>query len=61
MKKYGKDDMEIFADFLGEMIAKYIDRMDLDNLPDPEKKWVRRYVSGSYKNYMKYKNRYSKR
>lgn len=61
MKKYLKDDMEIFADFIGEMIAKYIDRMDLEHLPDPEKEWMRRYVSDSYRHYMQYKNRGGKR
>ena len=25
-----------FANFIGEMVAKYADAMDLDNLPDPD-------------------------
>lgn len=31
-----KDDMQIFADFLGEMIAKYICKINLEELPDPD-------------------------
>ena len=31
-----KDDMQIFADFIGEMITKYVCDLDLDNLLDPE-------------------------
>ena len=31
-----KDDMQIFADFIGEMITKYVCDLDLDNLPDSE-------------------------
>ena len=31
-----KDDMQIFVDFIGEMITKYVCDLDLDSLPDPE-------------------------
>ncbi|SCY74661.1 hypothetical protein [Butyrivibrio sp. INlla14] len=56
-----KDDMDIFADFLGEMIAKYIDRLELEKLPDPDHEWLRRYISDAYHYYMKYKNRREKK
>ena len=39
-----KDKMDIFADFLGEMITKYIDRMELEKLPDPDREWRCRFL-----------------
>ena len=31
-----KDDLQILADFMYEIILKYSDKVDLDNLPDPD-------------------------
>ena len=39
-----KDKLDIFADFLGEMITKYIDRMELEKLPDPDREWRCRFL-----------------
>lgn len=30
-----EDDMQRFANLLADLITKYIDRLDLDSLPDP--------------------------
>ena len=30
-----KDDLERFADLMANIIAKYINRIDLDSLPEP--------------------------
>ena len=30
-----KDDLDLFADFLGEMILKYADEIDIASLADP--------------------------
>ena len=31
-----KDDLQILADFMYEIILKYSDKVDLDSLPDPD-------------------------
>ena len=44
-----KNDMQIFADFIGEMIAKYVCDLDLDSLPEPEQYIMMKNLKKLYK------------
>ena len=47
------DEWNGMADFLAGIIAKYAEKMDLDNLPDPDKYYKRKQMESMYRQYMK--------
>ncbi len=57
-----RDVWSSFANFIGEMVAKYAEEMDLDNLPDPDiylrGKWMKQLYREFYKkkNIKKFRN-----
>lgn len=55
-----KDEWSAFADFIGNMIAKYADEINFDSLPDPDVYLQRKYIYESYKAYMKFHNKKTK-
>jgi len=50
-----RDEWSGFAEFLGNMIAKYADVIDFDSLPDPDIYLQNRDMRKLYKAYMKRK------
>ena len=52
-----RDEWSSLANFLGNMIAKYADKIDFDSLPDPDVYLQKRYIYESYKAYMKFRNK----
>ena len=51
------DEMQQFADFLGEMIAKHINEIDLDSLPDPYRYIALAETEENYRNFIRLRNR----
>lgn len=56
-----RDEWSGFAEFLGNMIAKYADVMDFDSLPDPDIYLLNREIRKLYRAYMKRRNDMRKR
>ena len=50
-----RDEWSGFAEFLGNMIAKYADAIDFDSLPDPDSYLLNREMRKMYRSYMKRK------
>lgn len=50
-----RDEWSGFAEFLGNMIAKYADAIDFDSLPDPDIYLQNREIQKLYRVYMKRK------
>ncbi|WP_026505653.1 hypothetical protein [Butyrivibrio sp. NC3005] len=48
-----RDEWSSFAEFLGNIIAKYADEVGLDDLPDPHAYIARKNIEKGYKCYMK--------
>lgn len=48
-----RDEWSSFAEFLGNMIAKYAEEIDFDSLPDPDIYLRNRDLRRMYKAYMK--------
>ena len=48
-----RDEWSGIAEFLGNIIAKYVDVVDLDALPEPEKYLAEKHLKSMYKKYMK--------
>lgn|GEM_PF-926058 len=48
-----RDEWSTLADFLGNMIMKYADDMDLDHLPDPEITLLLRSMRDTYAYYLR--------
>ena len=48
-----RDGWSGIAKFLGNIIAKYVDVVDLDALPEPEKYFAEKLLKSMYKKYMK--------
>jgi hypothetical protein len=44
-----RDKWSGFAQFLGDMIAKYAEDMDFESLPDPDKYLLERFIRKAYK------------
>lgn len=51
-----RDEWSAFAEFLGNIIAKYSDEVGLDDLPDPHVYIARKNMEKSYKYYMEHVN-----
>lgn len=51
-----RDEWSGLAEFLGNMIAKYADMMDFDELPDPDHYLKIRAIRDSYRIYSKERN-----
>ena len=49
-----RDEWSSLANFIGNIIAKYADEIDVDSLPDPDVYLQKRYIYESYKAYMRY-------
>ncbi|MDO4961449.1 MAG: hypothetical protein Q4E57_06305 [Eubacteriales bacterium] len=47
------DEWNGLADFLTGIIEKYAEKMDLDNLPDPDKYYKRNQIENMYRQYMR--------
>ena len=47
-----RDEWSGIAEFLGNIIAKYVDVVDLDALPEPEKYLAEKRFKSMYKKYM---------
>lgn len=56
-----RDEWSGFAEFLGNMIAKYADAMDFDSLPDPDIYLLNREIQKFYRAYMKEQSNARKR
>ena len=48
-----RDEWSGIAEFLGNIIAKYIDVVDLDVLPEPDIYLTKKRINKMYKKYMK--------
>lgn len=48
-----RDEWSGIAEFLGNIIAKYIDVVDLDVLPEPDIYLTQKRINKMYKKYMK--------
>jgi len=48
-----RDEWSSFAEFLGNMIAKYAEEIDFDSLPDPDIYLCNQELRRLYKTYMK--------
>ena len=57
MKEGGEfmDEWRELADLLGNMIAKYIEEIDLDSLPDPDYYILLKNMKDMYRDFMKQK------
>lgn len=51
-----RDAWSDLANFIGEMVAKYADAMDLDNLPDPDHYFFMKRIKQLYVEFYKSKN-----
>jgi hypothetical protein len=51
-----KDVWSALANFIGEMVAKYAEAMDLDNLPDPDHYFFMKRIKQLYVEFYKSKN-----
>ena len=51
-----KDVWSDLANFIGEMVAKYAEAMDLDNLPDPDHYFLVKRIKQLYVEFYKSKN-----
>ena len=51
-----RDAWRDFANFIGEMVAKYAEAMDLDNLPDPDYYLLMKRIKQLYIELYKEKN-----
>ena len=51
-----RDAWSDFANFIGEMVAKYAEAMDLDSLPDPDHYLLRKRIKQLYVEFYKEKN-----
>lgn len=51
-----KDVWSDLANFIGEMVAKYAEAMDLDNLPDPDRYLFMKRIKQLYLEFYKSKN-----
>ena len=51
-----RDAWSDLANFIGEMVAKYADAMDLDNLPDPDYYLLMKRIKQLYIEFYKEKN-----
>ena len=49
---YLNDEWSGLADFLAEMIEKYIDQINLESLPDPDKYYLLNSMEEMYRRYM---------
>lgn len=47
-----KDEWSSFAEFIGNLVAKYADEMDFDSLPDPDVYLLTRDTYELYKKYV---------
>jgi len=47
------DEWNGLADFLTDIIEKYIEQMDLDSLPDPDKYYKLKEMQSIYQRYMR--------
>lgn len=47
------DEWSGLADFLAEMIEKYVDQINLDSLPDPDKYYLLNSMEEMYRRYMR--------
>ena len=47
-----RDEWSSLAEFLGNIIAKYAETIDLDSLPEPDKYLAQKRIKGIYKKYM---------
>ena len=47
------DEWNGMADFLAGFIEKYAEKMDLDNLPDPDKYYKMKQIKEMYTRYMR--------
>lgn len=56
----GSDEWRPLADLLTDLIAKYADEINFEELPDPEKFLLVRTMKESYKRYTAKRNRYLK-
>lgn len=56
-----RDEWSGFAEFLGNMIAKYADAIDFDSLPDPDIYLQNREIQKLYRAYMKQQSNVRKR
>ena len=54
------DEWRPLADLLADLIAKYADEINFEELPDPEKFLLVRTMKESYKRYIAKRNRYLK-
>ena len=54
------DEWRPLADLLADLIAKYADEINFEELPDPEKFLLIRMMKESYKRYTTKRNRYLK-
>ena len=54
------DEWKPLADLLADLIAKYADEINFEELPDPEKFLLVRTMKESYKRYIAKRNRYLK-
>ena len=54
------DEWRPLADLLADLIAKYADEINFEELPDPEKFLLVRTMKESYKRYTAKRNRYLK-
>ena len=54
------DEWKPLADLLADLIAKYADEINFEELPDPEKFLLVRTMKESYKRYTAKRNRYLK-
>ena len=51
-----RDAWSDFANFIGEMVAKYAEAMDLDSLPDPDHYLLMKRIKQLYVEFYKEKN-----
>ncbi len=51
-----RDAWSDIANFIGEMVAKYAEEMDLDNLPDPDIYLRKKFMKLLYREFYKEKN-----
>lgn len=44
-----RDEWSSFAEFIGNMVAKYADKIDFDSLPDPDVYLNQKYIRKIYR------------
>lgn len=52
-----RDEWSAFGEFLAGIFAKYSDEVGLDDLPDPDVFFARKYIKDAYKAYMSHVNK----